>query len=183
MPKKLIKIRTKKEEIDDWKIKVLEDGIYPENTGFEGLMFYYDCGRSEDEKLKLYESIQKDFIKDWIDKYPTSRPWGWYRYTAPRQNDDAVNWFYHGTLPEERKHISGGRRCEYNYVPKYYKGIFEYWHYTNDDMPMFESEAAYLKRLDLLTDSEKKHLEKHPELLKPETIESAIPGIEPETVL
>ena len=37
--------------------------------------------------------------------------------------------------------------------------------------PIFESEGEYLRRNNLLTDAEKRHLEKHPELLEPEKIE------------
>jgi hypothetical protein len=39
-----------------------------------------------------------------------------------------------------------------------------------DDPPMFESEAVYLQRHGLLTAAEERHLEKHPELLDPETL-------------
>ena len=39
-----------------------------------------------------------------------------------------------------------------------------------NDPPQFESEAAYLQRHNLLTDAEKKFIEKHPELLEPEEV-------------
>lgn len=38
------------------------------------------------------------------------------------------------------------------------------------DPPRYESEAAYLRRLGLLTPDEEEYLEKHPELLKPEIV-------------
>lgn len=39
-----------------------------------------------------------------------------------------------------------------------------------DDPPIFESQAAYLKRHDLLTAAEVRWLEKHPEALEPEAV-------------
>lgn len=178
MPKKPLKKLKKVPEIEDWKIKILETGEYPEGEGFEGLHFFYSGiqKNSPDLRLELYQTIKKDFLSAWIKDHPGSRPWGWWEFDCPRQKDKDANCFWHGTLPEERQHISGGTRCKYNFVPSYRKAVFKYWHYTDDDVPMFESEAAFLKRLDLLTGDERRHLEKHPELLEPESLLDAIPG-------
>ena len=53
------------------------------------------------------------------------------------------------------------------YKPGDFKGIA----IDPNDPPTFESVAAYLERLDLLTASEKKWLDGHPEAMKPERIE------------
>lgn len=177
MPRKPLKKLQKKPEIQPWKIQILRDGLYPDDTGFEGLKFYYDCGRSEDEKFKLYQSIKKDFLQDWISKNPCTRPWAWYEYSAPRWDDPWPDYFCHKTFAEPRLHISGGAECKYNFVPSYYKAVSEHWHFTDQDLPMFESEAAYLQRLNLLRKEEKAHLEKHPELLEPQSIVDIIPGV------
>jgi hypothetical protein len=179
-PKKKLK---KTPEIKDWQLQILKDGLYPEgdNDGFGWFFFYEEV--IEDHKLSLYNAIKKDFLADWISSNPCTRPWAWYEYDAPRWSDPWVDCFYHGTFAEPREHISGGKRCEYNYVPSFYKATFRYWHFAENDPPLFESEAAYLKRLNLLTDAEEKHLAKHPELLEPESIIDAIPEIKSEMVL
>ncbi len=50
------------------------------------------------------------------------------------------------------------------------EGDFEGLAIDPTDPPTFESQAAYLKRHGLLTTEEKRHLGKHPELLKPEAV-------------
>ena len=53
---------------------------------------------------------------------------------------------------------------------KYKEGHFKGKAIDPDDPPRYESEAAYLQRLGLLTPAEEKYLQKHPELLEPETV-------------
>ena len=58
-------------------------------------------------------------------------------------------------------------------IPSQYKeGDFQGRAIDPEDPPTFESEAAYLKRNDLLTAAELKHLEKHPQMMEPERIET-----------
>ena len=54
---------------------------------------------------------------------------------------------------------------------EHYEGDFAGVAIDPDNPPQFESEAAYLERLGLLTPGEKKWLETHPEALEPETVE------------
>ena len=54
---------------------------------------------------------------------------------------------------------------------RYHEGHFKGLAPDPDDPPVFESEAAYLQRHDLLTESEKEYLKSHPELLEPEVID------------
>ncbi len=58
-----------------------------------------------------------------------------------------------------------------NIIPTEYKeGDFKGVAIDPNDPPVYESEAAYLERLGLLTPAEKKYLEKYRELLTPERI-------------
>lgn len=54
---------------------------------------------------------------------------------------------------------------------EYKEGDFEGKAIDPEDPPIFECQAAYLQRHDLLTLAEKRLLQKHPELLDPERIE------------
>ena len=53
----------------------------------------------------------------------------------------------------------------------YKEGDFEGVAIDPNDPPRYESEAAYLKRLNLLTPAELKYLDKHLELMEPEIVE------------
>jgi len=130
MPRKQIKKIKKVPEIDDWKKEILKTGLYPETPdSFEVLDFFYSGMKSKDPKLELYEQIRVEFLKDWIQANPCTRPWSWYEYDAPRQKDNDEDCYWHGTLPEERQHIIGGTRSKLNFVPAYYKSIFKFWHF------------------------------------------------------
>jgi hypothetical protein len=53
---------------------------------------------------------------------------------------------------------------------KYKEGDFQGVAIDSEDPPTFESEAAYLDRYGLLSETEKRWLEKHPELMGPEVV-------------
>ena len=66
-----------------------------------------------------------------------------------------------------------GRRKDIHGNPigtEYKEGHFKGVAIDPNDPPVFESEAVYLQRHNLLTDAEKKFVEKHPELMEPEAI-------------
>jgi len=73
----------------------------------------------------------------------------------------------------DTEYYNGNRRdINGKIIPTEYRdGNFKGRAIDPENPPTYESEAAYLLRLDLLTPAEKKHLEKHQELLEPDTIE------------
>jgi hypothetical protein len=73
----------------------------------------------------------------------------------------------------EQEYYSGrAKDIHGNTIPtKHKKGDFTGKAIDENNPPVFESEAAYLARHHLLSDSEKKHLVMHPELLEPEIVE------------
>ena len=166
-------------EIKPWQIQFFKDGLYPlgKDDEWEKLDFYCSIYKNPDTRQKLYETLKKEFLKDWITKHPCSRPWAWYEFDAPRWDDPDINCFWHGKLSEPRIHISGGKQIHAGHVPVHYKSVSQFWQYDEDDPPIFESEAAFLKRLGILTGAEEKYLESHPELLEPDSITDVIPGI------
>lgn len=106
------------------------------------------------EKWELYRD---QIMADWMKKNPCSRPFGFWKFDAP----------------ELRKQINGSCDVDYEGVSIDSEGLPAYWQIDWDehDPPIFESEAAYLKRHDLLTLTEKTYLKKHPELMEAEKIE------------
>lgn len=129
------------------------------------------------------EAVTRDFIKD----HPCTRPWAWWMWSAPRQNDSDIDCYWHGTLPEPRLRIGGSGTPSFECMgtaPGFRFGLPSFPTAVHadaglcaindvpdpDDLPVFESQAAYLKRHGLLTPAEKRWLAGHPAALQPEII-------------
>lgn len=121
----------------------------------------------------LWRRHKKNFLPTFILQNPGRRPAPWWHWTAPRQPDQGSNFWFEGALPEPRLRIGGKGQLQKGCVPFYQYGIPEHWNEATldeTDPPVFESQAAYLLRYGLLTESEKTFLKKHPEILEPEKI-------------
>jgi hypothetical protein len=109
-----------------------------------------------DPPLPAWADVEAELLPGWIREHPASRPWAWWKDAAP----------------EPRRRVGGsgrrGRNASLEFgVPTdtWFKDV------DPDNPPIYESQAAYLRRLDLLTPAEKKWLAGHPEALEPEAIE------------
>ena len=103
---------------------------------------------NESDWLEHRETV----LELWIADNPGTRPSYWWQYEAPEA---------------KRKQLSGTRKIvthaldhENNY--RYNKGTSELWWYADDlpesKTPVFESQAAYLKRHKLFMDGESERL-------------------------
>ncbi len=115
--------------------------------------------QEDSEIKKLWDVSREEILSDWIRAKPGTRPLLWWRLDSPGN----------------RERIGGNGRLlseKYSAILQYWeKGIFTGWDWIDEtDPPTFESEAAYLDRHGLLTAAEKKFIEKHPELMKPEKV-------------
>ena len=104
----------------------------------------------------VWDAVGKEILRDWIKTKPCTRPYAFWLLAA-----------------EKRLKIGGfgdwwgmGMVIDAEGLPKYWQ---QNWSKRNP--PCFESQAAYLDRLGLLTPTEKTYLKKHHELLEPEGIE------------
>ena len=112
-----------------------------------------------------WEACRTQILSDWP---LCSRPLAWFQCDAPRYTDRLITHFNYKTLAEPRLKVGGGgKQSNYDYLPQCSYAIFDNWIFKKENPPLIESEAAYLKRLDLLSKKELNHLEKHPELLEP----------------
>lgn len=119
-------------------------------------------------------------LPKWTRERPGTRPSAWWAFDAPRWNDDPwEGCFYHGTFASPRQRLGGTGDPVYealNYVPEFELGVparfltaidLHTWPalrnrlhdrpaeaYDPEDPPMYESSAAYLKRLGLLVEGE-----------------------------
>jgi hypothetical protein len=126
---------------------------------------------------ELWEENRTEFLPSYIQKYPCKRPLPWWQWEAPRR--DTGTGAYFEPLPVPRERVGGKGETSWEkypaVVPSFEKGIPSGWAWIDKgDPPSFESEAAFLHRHSLLTESEKKYLVSHPELMEPEKIEIEI---------
>jgi len=194
MPRKTRKAKQTRPTIKPIEIYFLQYGMVkgcPDDEGMEGIIGF----RNVDEGwswLPIWEEVREKAMADWISEHPASRPWGWWQFDAPRWNDPFEDCFYHGTFAEPRQRLGGTGTPDYEvlgFVPHFDKGIptgfisrSKSLYYNGraidiqgvaidpDDPPRYESEAAYLQRLGLLTPDEDRYLKKHPELLEPQSV-------------
>lgn len=100
---------------------------------------------------ELWGQFRQDVMARWIARYPGTRPTCWWRFDAPRIPPGRWRgWYFDGTLPEPRRRLGGSGRPaweELALVPAFDLGIPAYWIQRDDaDPPMFESQAAFLRR-------------------------------------
>jgi hypothetical protein len=148
MPRKPQKLILKKAD-EEWIIAYYLHGY--KGQGRRALMAGYN------ESLQAYpwEEAQKELLPEWIREHPCTRPFVWWKHSAP----------------EPRRRVGGtGRRPE---DPLFNFGLpaCSWIGVDINDPPKFESEAAFLIRHGLLTSQEKQWLEDHPEALEPVTLE------------
>ena len=153
-----------KQEVEWWKIEYMKTGTFdPEGVD----PWQVDMGGFNWPEWK---SCRTQILSNWP---LCSRPFAWFRYDAPKFKDKFTTYWYHLTLPEPRLKVGGGgRQWHRDYLPQCSWAVFDHWKFKKENPPLIESEAAYLKRLDLLSKRELNHLEKHPELLEPIKITS-----------
>jgi hypothetical protein len=108
---------------------------------------------------ELWGRARGEVITGWTKDRPGTRPAAWWRLDAPRQLLGTHSGaFYDGKLPQPREQLSGAG-CDASlisaYMPSYKSGLPTSWAgFEASDPPVFESQAAYLKRHNLLTAGE-----------------------------
>lgn len=114
------------------------DGLIPLHRVKLETGFWYpeilDGDAIDDEALRsLWEQYGSEILRDHITNHPGSRPWGWWRWDSP----------------EQRKRVVPGAPYTHYHRPASF-GVPK-----NCDPEEFESERAYLARLNLLTPQER----------------------------
>jgi hypothetical protein len=125
-------------------------------THFEVLMLEAGDGEALRE---LWDRARGEVLTGWTKDHPGTRPAVWWRLDAPRELlGTHSGCFYDGKLQQPRKQLSGAG-CDASlisaYMPSYKSGLPTAWAgYEEGDPPVFESQAAYLRRHGLLTAGE-----------------------------
>jgi hypothetical protein len=107
------------------------------------------------ELLALWHEHSDEIVAEHVADNPGTRPARWWKYDAPRSPLGTYSGCgYDGELPEPRKRLGGTGRPAYEvkcFMPTFQYGVPDIWvGIDEDDLPIYESEAAYLKRHGLL---------------------------------
>jgi hypothetical protein len=122
----------------------------------------------------LWMQYSEVVLARWRDAHPGSRPSLWWRFNAPRMPHGVYpGCFWDGVLPVPRVRVGGVGSALQEvsaHVPRTYLGVPIDWPEPEDDPqapiiaidrenpPLFESQASYLERFDLLGTAERRRL-------------------------
>ena len=164
------KSQSRKEKLPDYVSTYLSDDQSADGNNFE-LWSLRHGQRGFDgtsHPRELWEKHRTEFLPKFIREHPGRRPLPWWQWQSPGP----------------RLKISGKGELPKNVVMFLAYGVPQHWDVSTldpSDPLVFESQATYLLRLDLLAEPEKKYVEKHPELLEAEKFQPIgtenIPGV------
>jgi hypothetical protein len=178
MPLRRTTAKRNKSQLSPEVKQYLIDGIIPDSIEDEWLFFSLS---TDMEALRdVWEEVKDEVLKEWIGDYPGTRPWCWWRFEAKEQRarvggrgdalQDKLNYkpqFSFGVPVGwvndwQVSYYNGRSKNIYGEAigTKYKEGDFVADAYSEDDPPQYESEASYLRRHRLLTESETKILSK-----------------------
>jgi hypothetical protein len=142
-------------QAEPWIKEYMGKGYYTLPSGQPGRMKAF---RGDFNEKDAWEEVKDELLPQWIKENPCTRPFGWWLCDSP----------------ESRRRVGGSGRRSDNAFFKF--GLPDCWwiEVNHNQPPLYESEAAYLKRHGLLTPSEAKWLADHPEALEPVSVEYKI---------
>jgi hypothetical protein len=146
--------------------------------------------KSADRLAAVWKDCRREILAGWIREHPASRCWAWWRFDSPEPRKRLG-----GIGSPMSEDLAVGENLEFGlptsfltpFLAAYYRGEARDIHGNSiglefrgsdfagvaidaTDPPTYESEAEYLRRHNLLTPAEIRHLEIHPELLEPEVV-------------
>ena len=140
---------------------------------------YRNPTTQRDEKCRAaWDECKADIMRDWIAKFPGTRPKYWWLFDAPRMPAAEIarrgwtGWYYVAWLCEPRERLGGTGTPAYELecvTPYFELGIpDDFRNVDRDNPPTFESQAAYLRRHGLFEPGEERRLKARD--LEPEVI-------------
>ena len=146
MARKKIKAKNRREPTPAWLVEYLISGKEPgikEPGCLECFQIRGDKIRGGDQVQDVWKKERAGIFKHCKLNTPGQRPWAWWEFDAPEPRLKISG----GGLPSHEKYPS--------VLPCFFMGVSRYFNDIDEnDPPIYESEAAYLKRHNLLSKSE-----------------------------
>lgn len=153
-------MRTRKKRLEvvpEYQMKFLKDGrklLHDPN-------FYFNFSKDH-QRRPVWERTKYEIMEKWAREHPGTRPWAWWRYDAPRDAALSSEW-REDVFPIQRRKLSGSGIPAWERTPALFPvvnfGVPSMADIDWGDLPIFESQATYLKRHGLLPKSEENRLE------------------------
>jgi len=134
------------------------DAIYEWLAGDMGQVGDFDVylmSNRPEATRRLWMQHRQEILDQWQDTQPCRRPWAWWLFESPGR----------------RQRLGGVGELRGGYRIHIHEGVPVTWDPTSldaDDLPLYESQAAFLERHGLLSAREIEILRKNPALLDPE---------------
>lgn len=159
--------RAQQNDISEYQWAFLNDaaaGVTPERKwdAYE-LKSNKTLGLCEPITEWLWRDHGADVVARWAVDHPGTRPSLWWAFSAPRAPFGSLpHMFPDASFPQPRLRLGGTGRPAYEvlaYTPSFAFGLPVMWVGVSDeDPPLFESQAAYLDRNGLLLPGERRRL-------------------------
>jgi hypothetical protein len=155
MPRKK-RVSKAKEQLSDMQWRFLKGEELP--ATMEAFAIKKDFHGTNEALWNQYREV---ILAEHVKQNPGTRPALFWKYDCPRLPMGTFpGCFYDGKLPEPRKRLGGVGTPDYLVKctkPSFSYGIADIWAgIDEDDPPIFESQAAYLKRHGLLMAGEER---------------------------
>jgi len=189
------KARNRRPDISPTRWARLNDEPMPENPNEWELFILNYPTQSRKECGNLWTQYREEIIDEWCETKPGMRPSYWWIFDAPRlpeeQHGDYAGCFFAPDLIVPRMRLGGKGTPTHEvlaYVPDFDLGVPENWTSDSDiscykhdrtfraerfdplDPPCFESQATYLRRMEILTPGENRALRNRTAAFAPEVL-------------
>jgi hypothetical protein len=187
MPRKRQNVKTRWQEFSETALWIVSDGLYPKpevpDIWDKWTLEHPTASARRRECSELWAQVEEQLLEEWIAERPGTRPLYWWLFSAPLMDDAEILdqwrdcWFVND-LRAPRLQIRGTGEAAHvrwaSSVPAFGYGIPDRWASIDpEDPPVFESQAAYLRRHGRLTVDEESRLTSvdfEPEVLQTQTV-------------
>jgi hypothetical protein len=150
MPRKLRRPKARARELSPAMVTFLLTGDLPRGDDGRAVGWVEVHTKSSAELRADWLAVRDDLLGEWIISHPGTRPWGWWRFDAPRwaredwpaRQRDLGPWADR-LFPEPRQRVGGVGTPVYevlNYLPEFCAGVPVQW-VTPFDAAYYRGEA------------------------------------------
>jgi hypothetical protein len=149
----------------DWQVRFLETGEIPPDDDdalnpFELTDWKHHTACRVDPVLPAWQTCRERIMEKWPVQHPGCRPFAWWEFNAPEQRQRV------GGMGTPAHEVLAHRPVFRFGIPTLWVTRFDTEYYNDfagvavdpDDPPLFESQATYLQRLNLLVKAERSAL-------------------------